>query len=77
MNYRLVLRYIGYIVLLEGLFMIPAMLISLFSHEKAAWMAFLGTILFSEIVGFLLTRLRCHDTMQAREGFATVALDGL
>ena len=74
MNYRLVLRYIGYIVLLEGLFMIPAMLISLFSHEKAAWMAFLGTILFSEIVGFLLTRLRCHDTMQAREGFATVAL---
>ena len=36
MNYRLVFRYIGYIILLEGLFMIPAMLISLFCRERAA-----------------------------------------
>lgn len=74
MNYRLVFRYIGYIILLEGLFMIPAMLISLFCRERAAWIAFLGTIVFSVGIGFLLTRMRCHDTMQAREGFATVAL---
>lgn len=74
MNFRLILRYIGYIVLMEGAFMIPAMLISLFCDERASWVAFLAAIILSVVVGFFLSRLRADDTMHAREGFATVAL---
>lgn len=74
MNFRLILRYIGYIVLMEGAFMIPAMLISLFCDERASWVAFLAAIILSVVIGFFLSRLRADDTMHAREGFATVAL---
>ena len=74
MNFRLILRYIGYIVLMEGAFMIPAMLISLFCYERASWVAFLAAIILSVVIGFFLSRLRADDTMHAREGFATVAL---
>ena len=74
MNFRLILRYIGYIVLMEGAFMIPAILISLFCDERASWVAFLAAIILSVVIGFFLSRLRADDTMHAREGFATVAL---
>ena len=74
MNFRLILRYIGYIVLMEGAFMIPAMLISLFCDERASWVAFLAAIILSVVIGFFLSRLCADDTMHAREGFATVAL---
>jgi len=74
MNYRLILRYIGYFTLADGLFMLPALLIGLYCGETASVYAFAVTIFLCMAVGFLLTRVRSEDRIQPRESFAIVAL---
>lgn len=36
MNYKMMGRFIGHILLVEAVFMVPALLISLFKHEQRA-----------------------------------------
>ncbi|HWP50141.1 MAG TPA: TrkH family potassium uptake protein [Clostridia bacterium] len=75
MNLRAIAIYIGHILKLEGLFMIPALLIALGYGEKAAIQAFVVTILMLLVLGFLLTRVSDNiKSIYAREGFVTVAL---
>ena len=44
MNYRLVGKYMGYIMLVEGIFMIPAVLVALYFGEPATVRALLISI---------------------------------
>ena len=75
MNLRAIAIYIGHILKLEGLFMIPALVIALGCGEKPAIWAFVITILLLQILGFLLTRVSVSiKSIYAREGFVTVAL---
>ena len=49
MNYKMMGRFIGHILVVETIFMIPALLISLFKKEKMAGIGFaasIGIILF-------------------------------
>ena len=41
MNYKMTGRFIAQLIAIEGVFMIPALLISLFSKENAAIQGFL------------------------------------
>lgn len=74
MNYRAVFRYVGQVLRVEGLFMLPALLISLVGGERASTMAFAITIAVTLVVGWGMSRLRFSGSIYAREGFVTVAL---
>ena len=74
MNYRAVLRYLGQVLAIEALFMVPALLFSLYYGEPQAIRAFGLTIVLTFGVGFLLSRLKLRDSIYAREGFVIVAL---
>jgi len=74
MNYRAVLRYLGQVLNIEALFMIPALLISVGYGEPGGAKAFLLTIAVTFVLGVLLSHLRIRGNIYAREGFVTVAL---
>ena len=46
MNFKMIGRFLGLILFVEAVFMLPALLISLFCGETRAVSAFLFTILF-------------------------------
>ena len=51
MNYKMIAKFIGKILLVGAVFMLPAYGISLFMHEEAASRAFLVTLLVTMLVG--------------------------
>lgn len=74
MNYRLVLSILGIVLMGEAASMLPAALIGLFTHD-GDFTAFLLSMAITLGSGVLLTLLRPRAAkMQARDGFATVAL---
>ena len=73
MNIRAVLRLLGFIILMLGIFMIPPMLIAFFLKESTKW-TFMFTAAGLAAAGALLTLIKSHKALNAREGFATVAL---
>lgn len=76
MNVRAVGYFNGHILRLEGLFMLPALVIALVKGEDLEALAFMGTIVLLLVVGSLLLRLKktMDRGLHAREGFVTVAL---
>ena len=75
MNYRVMMRLTALTMLILGLFMIPALLISLFRAEYAAVQGFGLSMLVCLILGapfFFLRRIKA--AVRAREGYITVAL---
>ena len=58
MNYRIITRIIGRILCVVAVFMIPALLISLFRGEGAAALALGITIAASAVIGVLLALVR-------------------
>ena len=74
MNYRLVAKYMGYILLVEGLFMLPALFISIFLGESAAVSAFLITTAVTLSCGAALSCIRTRDFISMGEGFVICAL---
>ena len=74
MNYRAVLRYMGQVLSIEGLFMLPALLVCLLYGEGGPAKAFLLSILLTLGLGFALSRIPLKDSIYAREGFVIVAL---
>ena len=74
MNYRAVLRYMGQVLSIEGLFMLPALLVCLLYGEGGPARAFVLCILLTLGVGFALSRIPLKDGIYAREGFVIVAL---
>lgn len=74
MNYRMVSYIIGQIVRVEGILMIPSLVVSLIYGEDA-FAAFLLPAVISVIVGTLLTIRKPSNTdIFAKEGFVTVGL---
>ncbi len=76
MNYKMMGRFIGQIITLEAVFMIPALLISVWCGEAAAVKGFLYTMVIMLALGGILF-LSCRKAGRlfgAREGLVCVAL---
>ena len=76
MNYKMMGRFIAQTLLIEGVFMIPALLISLFSGETAAVQGFLGALaILIAVAGLLLLLCKgAPNAMGAKEGLVCVAM---
>ena len=76
MNYRMIGRFIGKMLLVEAAFMIPALLISIFERELAAVQGFLIAMGITLVLAVLLLVL-CRKTKRgfhAREGLVCVGV---
>jgi len=76
MNYKMMGRFIGQIVVIEAVFMLPALAISAFCRETGAVTGFLWTIAIMVALGALLL-LSCRNAPKifgAQEGLTCVAL---
>ena len=74
MNYKMVGRFLSQIIAIEGVFMIPALLIGLFADNTATVLAFVYTLLIIAAVAAILYGL-CHKASKlfsAREGMICV-----
>lgn len=77
MNYPIVFKVLGVLLVLEGVLMMPALGVSWYFGEPSA-SAFLDAILLSMLAGFLMSRIYARSTaVKAREGLAIVALGWL
>lgn len=76
MNYKMIGRFIGKILLIEAVFMLPAYGISIFQHEVEAARAFLVTILMTLFAGGILVGLNrgTRKGFHAREGLVCVGI---
>ena len=74
MNYRIIIKVIGYILMIESLLLLPSFLIELYTGEGNAG-AFAITILLTLFLGFLLSRIKKgNSTISIREGLTIVSL---
>ncbi len=74
MNYKMVGRFLSQIIAIEGVFMVPALAISLFADNTATILAFVYTLLIIAAVAGILYAL-CHKANKlfgAREGMICV-----
>ena len=76
MNYKMMGRFIAQILSIEGLFMIPAVVIGIFCKEYAAVQAFLVTMgLIALLTGFLYLLCRkAPSAFYAKEGLVCVGV---
>ena len=76
MNYKMMGRFLSQTLLIEVLFMIPPLLISLFSGETAAWQGFLLTMGITLAVVAVLRLLckRAPNALSAKEGLVCVGI---
>lgn len=76
MNYKMMGRFCGRILLVEGVFMVPAMLISLFGREYASARAFLWSIGIIVVLAWLLMWFGrgSKKKFYAKEGLACVGI---
>ncbi len=76
MNIKIVGRTIGRIILIEGLFMLPALLLSLIERDFSVSIAYVQTlaIMLGTSGVLLIVGRRSGETFFAQEGFVTVAL---
>ena len=74
MNYKMMGRFLSQTLLIEVLFMIPALLISLFAREAAAWQGFAVAMLIT-LAAVAVLRLLCMsapNALSAKEGLVCV-----
>ncbi|MBQ8604493.1 MAG: TrkH family potassium uptake protein [Oscillospiraceae bacterium] len=75
MNFRVIAKYMGNILRLEGAFMAPAILVALIYKETESIMPFVITIAICEILGFALIKVKQNNKgIYAKEGYISVAL---
>jgi trk system potassium uptake protein TrkH len=74
MNYKMVFRSIGRILIVESVLMLPSAVIALVKNEQS-WIAFLIAIFITFLAGFLLSFKKPKNTViYAKDGFVIVAL---
>lgn len=75
MNYRLMGKFLSQILMIEAVFMMPALFISLYYHEKTAALGFFESILLTVLISGLLyaTNHKAGKKFYAREGLICVA----
>ncbi len=79
MNFKMMGRFVGRILLVEGVFMVPAMLISLYEREFAVVRAFMCSMAVVFVIAWLLIGL-CRGSKNkfyAKEGLACVGISWL
>lgn len=77
MNYGIVLRVLGNILIVESLLMLPALTIAFYMNGQDT-MAFLITIIVTGTIGFIMSKKASNkNNINAREGLAIVALGWL
>lgn len=72
MNYKLMMRMMGFTLLLETLCMLPSLAVSLYYHESPA--PFAHAMIPLAVLGFLLSRVKSKAEFFSREGFVVVGL---
>ena len=78
MNYKTIFNIIGKVLLVEGFFLLPALLISLFRGENAAAVAIAITMAVCAALALPLTRFcRSGKALFARDGMVAVGLTWL
>jgi len=76
-NIRLIVKNLGYVLVIEAACMLPSLLVSL-ACGQPDFTAFLITILLLIATGMAISRIRVeHDDLYTRDGFAIVALGWL
>ena len=76
MNYKVIGKFISRILFIEAIFMIPALLISIYDNEKPAVIGFLGAIFIITLLALILYFI-CKKAKQrffAKEGLVCVGL---
>lgn len=76
MNYKMIGRFISMILCVEAIFMIPALLISIFENETSAVKGFSSTILITAVVAAVLYAIcrKAKHKFYAREGLVCVGI---
>jgi len=75
MNFRVIAKYMGNILQLEGACMLPAVLVALIYNETESIIPFIATIAICAALGFLLTKTKQNNQgIYAKEGYIAVAL---
>ncbi len=74
MNYRMVLKILGYVFMVESACMLPSMVVSII-YKQGDNMAFLITIIMLALLGVVMSRISVKNkNFYARDGFAIVSL---
>ncbi|WFA08201.1 TrkH family potassium uptake protein [Tissierella sp. Yu-01] len=74
MNYGIIIKVIGYVLLVESVLLLPSFFIGLYTGEGDA-AAFGITILLTLVIGFFLSRMKKGDSIiSIREGLSIVSL---
>ena len=74
MNYRLIGKYIGFILLVEGIFLLPAIVVSAAYREPQSARAIAIAAIITLLPGVLLSCIRSHRSISMSEGFVVCAL---
>ena len=75
MNRRAISIYIGYLLCVEGVFMLPALAIALYNNERSSVKGFaVAIVILLVLATLLINQKRSSAGIYAREGFVTVAL---
>ncbi len=77
MNYSIVAKVIGILLILEAVLMIPSEIIAIYYNQSDEG-AFFISILIIVVIGFIMTRVKATNTnIKTKEGLAIVALGWL
>ena len=78
MNFRVISKYMGNILMLEGAFMLPAILVALIYKEYSSIPAFVITIALCLAIGYVLSKVKQNNRgIYAKEAYVSVALGWL
>ncbi len=78
MNKHIILRYLGYLLVIEAIIMVPPFFIALFLGESSSLLGFGITALLLAAIGVPLALIKSkHETLYAKEGFFIVAMSWL
>lgn len=74
MNKSIIIKVVGYVLMVESLLMLPSLFISIFTKGVDS-LAFLITIILALTIGFLFSRKKSeHKSISIRDGLAIVSL---
>jgi trk system potassium uptake protein TrkH len=74
MNIRMIIKTIGYLLMVEAGCMLPSLVVSLINQQNDT-KAFIISIIFLTVLGFIMSEIPSrNNTFYARDGFAIVSL---
>ena len=75
MNFRVISKYMGNILMLEGAFMLPAIIVALIYKEFSSIPALVISILLCLFIGYILSKVKQNNRgIYAKEAYVSVAL---